>query len=91
MSFVSIGGEQHIKPCLPQRRRKHAPQRQIVIDDEDAFAVDVSDALLVVRIVMLNFTPTVFVLPYAFYRLLTLPCRRLATARVSGFGGRVSE
>src|SRR3954470_7012580 len=45
MPFAAVAGEQHLKTGLAQRGGKHSAQRQIVIDDEDAFAVDARGSL----------------------------------------------
>src|SRR4051794_9482487 len=44
MPFAAVAGEQHLKTGLAQRGGKHPAQRQVVIDDEDAFAVDARDS-----------------------------------------------
>src|SRR3954451_12678444 len=45
MPFAAVAGEQHLKTGLAQRGGKHSTQRQIVIDDQDAFAVDARGSL----------------------------------------------
>src|SRR5438105_1682955 len=45
LALGTIPCQKNLKPVLAERRRKHSPQRQIVVDDQDAFAIDIRDAL----------------------------------------------
>ena len=45
LSFLTVARQQYLKTVLSERGRQHSPQRQIVVDHEDAFAIDIGDAL----------------------------------------------
>ena len=51
---AAVAGEQHLKSGLAQRGGEHAAQRQIVVDDEDPFPIDIGDSFFAAAALILN-------------------------------------
>ena len=46
LPLFAVARQKHLKSVLSQRRRKHSAERQIVVDHQNALAIDIGDPLV---------------------------------------------